>query len=205
MMKKIYALLCLALIAGCAAKSADASPQTLSPSPDKGLAVGTITFEGDVPVNDIYRFFYNATSGDKAFKKANAGKIMIKGRNNNVSSFNGDFNNKKSYLFVIEREPGAYAFTQYSYLDYLGPTGSVDSSKEFAIPFEIKKGGITYLGELNYVDKAVKGSPRIFVADYFSRDLEEFRKKYPTLDWQKTENQTPKSGNTGDGIIDFRY
>lgn len=204
-MKTIYALLCLAILTGCATKSFDAAPKTLSPSSEKGLAVGTITFEGDVPVNDIYRFFYNATSGDKKFKSANAGKIIIKGRNDNQSAFNGDFNNKKTYLFVIEREPGSYAFTQYSYLDHLGPTGAVSSSKEFAIPFEIKKGGITYLGELDYVDKAVKGSPRIFVADYFSRDLEELRKKYPTLDWQKTENQTPKGGDTGEGTVDFRF
>lgn len=204
-MKTIYALLLLAVITGCATKSYDATPKTLAPSPEKGLAVGTITFEGDVPVNDIYRFFYNATSGDKNFKKANAGKIMIKGRDDdNKSGFNGDFNNKKTYLFVIEREPGTYAFTQYSYLDHLGPMGAVSSSKEFAIPFEIKKGGITYMGELDYVDHAVKGSPRIYVADYFSRDMEELKKKYPTIEWQKTVNQTPKSGNAADGMIDFR-
>jgi len=193
------------LLTSCKSASTDAMPATTyTPSPEKGVAIATITFEGDTPVNDIYRFFYNAQSGDKSFKKRNAGKILISGRENKGKGFNGDFNDKKSYLVVIEREPGSYAFTQYSYLDHLGSNGMVSSSKLFAIPFEIKKGEITYVGELDYKDVAEKGSARIFVADYFSRDLQEFKKKYPSVNWDAAINRTPKSGNNGEGIIDFR-
>ena len=193
------------LVISCKSASTDAMPATTyTPSPEKGVAIATITFEGDTPVNDIYRFFYNAQSGDKSFKKRNAGKILISGRENKGKGFNGDFNDKKSYLVVIEREPGSYAFTQYSYLDHLGSNGMVSSSKLFAIPFEIKKGEITYVGELDYKDVAEKGSARIFVADYFSRDLQEFKKKYPSVNWDAAINRTPKSGNNGEGIIDFR-
>jgi hypothetical protein len=193
------------LLTSCKSASTDAMPATtFTPSPEKGVAIATITFEGDTPVNDIYRFFYNAQSGDKSFKKRNAGKILISGRENKGKGFNGDFNNKKSYLVVIEREPGSYAFTQYSYLDHLGSNGMVSSSKLFAIPFEIKKGEITYVGELDYKDVAEKGSARIFVADYFSRDLPEFKKKYPSVNWDAAINRTTKSGNNGEGIIDFR-
>jgi len=205
-MKFSYILLPLfLLLIGCNAASNDAAPATaFTPSADKGLAIATITFEGDIPVNDIYRFFYNATSGDKKFKKQNAGKILISGRQNKEKGFNGDFNNKKSYLVVIERKPGSYAFTQYSYLDHIGSNGMVSSSKLFAIPFEIKKGEITYVGELDYKDLAEKGSPRIFVADYYTRDIPEFKKKYPAVNWDAAVNGTPKSGNNGEGIIDFR-
>ena len=62
-----------------------------------------------------------------------------------------------------------------------------------------------YFGEITYVDKAVKGSPRIFVADYLQRDLEQFKTKYPNVLWENTENKTPKSGNTGEGTVDFRF
>jgi len=205
-MKFYYILLPLyLLLTGCKSAATDAFPaSTFSPSADKGLAIATITFEGDIPVNDIYRFFYNAQSGDKKFKKQNAGKVLINGRQNKDKGFNGDFNNKKSYLIVIEREPGSYAFTQYSYLDHLGSNGMVSSSKLFAIPFEIKKGEITYVGELDYKDLAEKGSPRIFVADYFTRDIPEFKKKYPAVNWDAAVNRTTKSGNNGEGIIDFR-
>jgi len=205
-MKFSYILLPLfLLLIGCNAASTDVVPATgFTPSAEKGIAIATITFEGDVPVNDIYRFFYNAQSGDKKFKKQNAGKIMINGRQNKEKGFNGDFNNKKSYLVVIEREPGSYAFTQYSYLDHLGSNGMVSSSKLFAIPFEIKKGGITYVGELDYKDLAEKGTPRIYVADYYTRDIPEFKKKYPTINWDTAINITPKTGNNGEGIVDFR-
>ena len=205
-MKFSYILLPLfLLLIGCNAASTNAVPATgFTPSAEKGIAIATITFEGDVPVNDIYRFFYNAQSGDKKFKKQNAGKIMINGRQNKEKGFNGDFNNKKSYLVVIEREPGSYAFTQYSYLDHLGSNGMVSSSKLFAIPFEIKKGEITYVGEMDYKDLAEKGTPRIYVADYYTRDIPEFKKKYPGVNWDTAVNRTPKTGNNGGGIVDFR-
>lgn len=192
------------LLVGCNAASTDVPAAGFTPSADKGIAIATITFEGDVPVNDIYRFFYNAQSGDKKFMRQNAGKVIINGRQNKEKGFNGDFNNKKSYLVVIEREPGSYAFTQYSYLDHLGSNGMVSSSKLFAIPFEIKKGEITYVGELDYKDLAEKGTPRIFVADYYTRDIPEFKKKYPAINWDSAINRTPKTGNNGEGIIDFR-
>jgi len=193
------------LLTGCGTTATDAIPATaFTPSAEKGLAIATITFEGDIPVNDIYRFFYNAQSGDKKFRKQNAGKVLINGRQNKEKGFNGDFNNSKSYLVVIEREPGSYAFTQYSYLDHLGSNGMVSSSKMFSIPFDIKKGEITYLGELDYKDVAEKGTARIFVADYYTRDIPEFKKKYPSVNWDAAVNRTPKSGNNGDGIIDFR-
>ena len=203
-MKTVYIFLLALLVTACGSQQTTPTPVALNPSPEKGLAIGTITFEGDIPLNDIYRFFYEATSGDKKFRKANAGKIIISGRVNGKSAFNGDFNNKKTYLFIIEREPGAYAFNQYAYLDHLGPSGTVSSSKLFAIPFEIKKGEITYMGELDYVDMIKKGDIRIFVADYYTRDIAEFKKKYPAADWDKTINRTPTTGNTGEGLIDFR-
>lgn len=205
-MKKLFILIpAFLLLVSCGSnQTTEASPVTIAPSAEKGLAVGTITFEADTPVNEIYRFFYNATSGDKKFQKANAGKIVITARQKEGKGFAGEFGNQKSYLVVIEREAGSYAFTQYTYLNRLGPTGEVSYSNPFSIPFDIKKGGITYFGELNYVDQAVKGTPRIFVADYFDRDMAEFKKKYPSLGWDSAENKTAKTGNTGEGTVDFR-
>ncbi|KAF2519370.1 hypothetical protein E0W68_03215 [Flavobacterium salilacus subsp. salilacus] len=196
-------LLCLITVTGCKTKTADAVPETFSTTSEKGLAIGTITFEGEKPVNDIYRFFYEPTSGDKKFMRQNDGKIEIKARVNNEPAYNGDFDNKKTYLFVIECEPGNYAFTQYNYLDHIGYTGTVSNSKKFAIPFDIKKGEITYIGELTYIENAQPGSPRIVIWDKFDRDKKEFKKKYPAINWDAAHNNTVKKGDTGEGIIDF--
>jgi len=205
-MKKIFLFLATTVLISCGSKQTyDASPATVALPSEKGLAIGTITFEGDVPVNEIYRFFYEPTSGDKKFKNNNSGKIIFNTPHKTNTGWNGDFSNKKSYLVIIEREPGSYAFNRYTYLNRLGPTGEVSYSNEFAITFDIKKGGITYFGEITYVDKAVKGSPRIFVADYLQRDLEQFKTKYPNVLWENTENKIPKSGNTGEGTVDFRF
>ena len=46
----------------CGSASSDKAPETFDATSDKGLAIGTITFESDMPKNDIYRFFYEASS-----------------------------------------------------------------------------------------------------------------------------------------------
>lgn len=204
MKNPIILLPILLLLLGCSATTPDTAPQSFDASSEKGLAIGTITFEGDKPVNDIYRFFYESTSGDKKFKKRNAGKILIKAREGSTPAFNGDFNYKKSYLFVIEREPGQYAFNQYNYLNHIGPTGVVSSSSKFAIPFEIKKGNISYIGDFTYVDNAQPGTPRIIISDNNARDLPEFKKKFPAINWDAAQNNTVKSGNSGNGTIAFQ-
>lgn len=204
-MKSIYFLLpLLAVIMGCSSGSSDKAPESFNSTSEKGLAVGTITFEGDVPRNDIYRFFYNPVSADKKVIKKNNGKIQILGRINKKRAYNGDFNNSKTYLFVIEREPGNYAFTDYNVLNQIGPTGAVSFSPKFSIPFEIKKGEIAYIGEMTYIENVEKGAPKIIVADYMERDLTEFKKKFPKISWNLTVNKSVKSGDTGGGMVDFR-
>jgi hypothetical protein len=203
-MKTIYYMVLLAILAGCNAAPSMDAPESFTAASQTGLAIGTITFAGEAPKNDIYRFFFYPVSGDKKFMKQNRGKIQILGRIDDERAYNGDFNDKKTYLFAIEREPGQYAFTQYNYLTKKGPTGMVNSSKEFAVPFEVKKGEISYIGELTYMEKAEPGTPRIIVADYLARDIEQFKQKFPKINWDITQNRTPKSGNTGDGVVDFR-
>jgi hypothetical protein len=199
---KYFLLPVLFILASCS--SSGGINKDFVPSTQKGLAVGTVTFEGDIPVNDIYRFFYQPVTTDKKEKRKHSGKIEIKARKDNQSAFNGDFNNAKTYLFIIEAEPGKYEFNQYNYLDHIGYTGMVYTSKEFSIPFEIKKGEITYIGELAYRDAARPGETRIYVSGYFERDINEFKNKYPFIKWEKAKNETIKEGNTGGGIVDFR-
>ncbi len=204
-MKNLLLIIAILVLAtSCSSIPETIPPQNFTPESNKGLAIGTITFIGDKPVNDIYRFFYEATSGDKKFMKANAGKIIIKAREGNERAFTGDINNRKTYLFAIEREPGNYAFTQYNYLDHIGATGMVSSSGKFAIPFQIKKGSITYIGEFTYNDVATPGTPRIFVGTNFERDLQVFKDKFSNINWDVTENSPVKSGNAGKGIVEFR-
>lgn len=203
-MKSVYYICLFILLAGCSASPSMDAPENFTAASQTGLAIGTITFEGDTPKNDIYRFFYSPVSADKKFTRMNDGKIQILGRVDDERTYNGDFNNSKTYLFAIERQPGQYAFTQYNFLTRKGPTGMVYSSNEFAIPFEIKKGEISYIGELTYMEKAEKGTPRLIIADYMMRDIQHFKQKFPHINWDIAINRTPKNGNTGNNTVDFR-
>lgn len=204
-MKTVFIALPLLLVmmVSCRPAAADEVPATFDAGAENGLAVGTITFEGDAPRNDIYRFFYEPAEGDSKFIKKNDGKIEIRTRVKSERAYNGDFNNSKTYLFVINRPPGKYAFTQYNYLDHIGYTGMVNNSKKFAIPFEIKRGEITYIGELAYAESAAPGSPRIFIWNRFNRDVAELKKKFSGINWSLATDKTVTSGDSGGGIIDF--
>jgi len=205
-MKTSYLLLpLLALFISCGSASSDKAPETFTSSSENGLAIATITFESTTPKNDIYRFFYEPVSQDKKFVKNNNGKVMIKSRNEkNNRAFNGDFAKGQSYLVVIERAPGNYVFNQHTVLNRIGSMGQVSYSKKYSIPFDIKKGEITYLGELSYNDLSEPGTPRIVVYDRFDRDLTEFKNKYPNINWSSAIDKTAKKGDNGGGIIDFR-
>jgi len=204
-MKTSYLLLpFLLLIIGCGPAASDKPTETFNSASENGLAAGTITFEATTPKNDIYRFLYEPASDDKKFIKKNNGKVEIKAREGNKRAFKGDFANGQTYTFVIERAPGNYFFKQHTVLNGLGSMGHVNFSKEYAVPFEIKKGQITYLGELSYNDLSEPGSPRIVVYGRYDRDIAELKKKYPGIDWNLATDKTVKSGNNGGGIVDFR-
>lgn len=191
------------LITGCKPSGTANAPESFHTTSNKGLVIGTITFDSDSPKNDIYRFFYEPQNADKKFRKRNSGKIMIKAREGNTRGFNGDFNEQKSYLFIIHAEPGPYAFTQYNYLNHIGPTGVVTSSKKFSIPFEVKKGHISYMGSFLYNDASKQELPKITILNNFGRDITEFKKKFPGIDWEQAEEKIVSAGNTGEGLIMF--
>lgn len=203
-MKTIYLLLLFLLSLISCSPAEDKAPQSFTPTSDKGLAIGTITFEDDVPQNDIYRFFYYPQTSDKKNVKKNKGKIQLLGRTKEGRGYSGDFNTQKTYLFVIENEPGNYAFTEYNVLSKIGYAGMVSFSPKFSIPFDIKKGEITYLGELTYIEKAQVGTPKIIVTGRMERDVAEFKKKFPHINWDNTVDRTAKAGDTGAGVVDFR-
>lgn len=203
-MKHLLVIILTITLAGCKAAKDYVPPQSFSPNSGTGLVIGTITLNGgEKPANDIYRFFYEPVTTDKKLRTKNSGRIIIKAREGNTRSYTGDFNEKKTYLFIVEAQPGNYAFTQYNYLDHIGYSGMVTSSQKFSIPFTVSAGMITYIGELSYNDIAQPGTPRIVVGTNIERDLPEFRKKYGSINFDSVTNNPIKSGNSGNGLILF--
>lgn len=204
MKAKLLIILVTIMVISCNSGSSHKAPDAFSSTSEKGLIIGTLTFDGDNPRNDIYRFFYYPETSDKKILKHNKGKIEILCRVDGKRTFTGDFNDKKTYLFVIERDPGKYAFTEYNYLNHIGQMGVVNFSSKFAIPFEVKKGEINYVGELTFHSSPEPGSPRITVSDNYSRDIQELKNKYQQIDWGVSSNKTVKSGDTGNGLVEFK-
>ncbi|HEX8269104.1 MAG TPA: hypothetical protein VF581_04365 [Flavobacterium sp.] len=73
----------------------------------------------------------------------------------------------------------------------------------FEIPFEVKKGEITYIGEFEFFENGNKAGSIIKVGDNFDRDIEALKVKAPAINWTKAVNKTVKSGTTGGGMIQF--
>ena len=204
-MKSLYILLTVVLFTSCSSSHTDKVPEKFDTNSQKGIAVGTLTFDADMPKNDIYRFFYEPVSTtDKKFIRKNKGKVMVKARIKNDRGFNGDFNDKKTYLFVIEADPGQYAFIDYAMLNHIGEMGTMSFSRPFSIPFEVKKGEIAYIGELTYHQEAGQDEPKISVSDNFDRDINELKTKFPAIDWNKSYNKTVKAGENANCLIEFK-
>ncbi len=69
-MKKFINILPLfLLIMSCSSGRDNSTPANLTVSTQKGIITGTITFEGEKPMNDIYRFFMKPHRVTKSLKK----------------------------------------------------------------------------------------------------------------------------------------
>ena len=58
----------------------------------------------------------------------------------------------------------------------------------FSIPYEIKKGEITYIGNITFNDYAKKGEIVVGLNNKFERDIEELKKLQPSVDWNNVNN-----------------
>lgn len=140
----------------------------------RGLLVGSITFDSEPK----YRFYYIRLTDD-----ATSFQVVIDRKNT------GQLDNGKTYLFTAEMprcksHVTAIIVNRKEDVNFLLQANTIFSG--FYIPYEIKRGQITYLGNiiLNESSKEVK------LSNKFQQDINELKRMKPNIDWTRVNNDS---------------
>jgi hypothetical protein len=146
-----------------------------SKSSEKGLLVGSVTFPTDKP--NFNGYFFRLTNNTSQEFQVNRNQT-------------GQLDGGRTYLFVIERPVGVSEIPSVRLFHNSGMiAGQYDErTGGFSIPYEIKKGEITYIGNIIFNDYAKKGEIVVGLNNKFERDIEELKKLQPSIDWNSAKN-----------------
>jgi hypothetical protein len=148
----------------------------------KGMVIGTVTFLNIKPKCNSY-FPIFKSSNNKEYQ------LLIQPKVSFGEKHIGELDNGLTYLFALELDEDNYKFNSVR-LSTIGYRGTINdyAFRGFEVPFSVKKGEITYLGNIVINEWAKKGEDLVFFSNKFERDLEEFKIKMPTVDFQNTIN-----------------
>lgn len=187
MIKNIKLLLCLVslvfVLQGCAVPALATQPMSFNSNSEKGLLVGSVTFPQEKAGFNGYYFRLTANTSDEfQLKPSQIGKIKHLGQ----------LDNGRTYLFAIERPvgknemPSVRLFTN-SGVVLLQGTNYVGG---FSIPYEIKKGEITYVGNILFNEYAQQGEKVISLQNNLERDINKLNELQPSIDWSKINSDS---------------
>lgn len=181
-MKSIILLLLAISLSGCYVRPAQV-PSTMDLSNNEGMIVGTLSFENEFMASESNVFFYaNDSIADLLSKKQYDAILKQNSSKYKYSIYRpghrGNFTEegKEIYYFSIVKPAGKYRFYAS---EIFRNSGYMQSTivLPIDIPFEIEKGKVKYLGELNLNEK--KGEIKLL--DKRERDKARFNERYPTI------------------------
>lgn len=172
----------LTIIQSCAVSSLPSQTLTFNKeTAENGLLVGSITFPQEKAKFNGY--FFRLTGNTSA-------EFQIKPEQITKMKHKGQTDNGRTYFFIIERPEGKYEIPS---VRLFGNSGMIALQRTnyvggFSIPYEIKKGEITYIGNINFNEYAEKGEKIVTLENKFERDIVEFKKLQPSIDWNTVKN-----------------
>jgi hypothetical protein len=163
------------LVQSCAVASLPSEPMNFTKSSEKGLLVGSVTFPTNTP--NFNGYFFRLTNNTSQEFQVNRNQ-------------SGQLDGGRTYLFAIERPVGVSEIPSVRLFHNSGMiAGQYDvRTGGFSIPYEIKKGEITYIGNITFNDYAKKGDTVVTLNNNFEKDIEALKKIQPTIDWNSAKN-----------------
>ena len=163
------------LVQSCAVASLSSEPMNFTKSSEKGLLVGSVTFPTNKP--NFNGYFFRLTNNTSQEFQVNRNQ-------------SGQLDGGRTYLFAIERPVGVSEIPSVRLFHNSGMiAGQYDvRTGGFSIPYEIKKGEITYIGNITFNDYAKKGDTVVALNNNFEKDIEALKKLQPTIDWNSAKN-----------------
>lgn len=172
----------ITLIHSCAVSSLPSQTLTFNKNTaEKGLLIGSVTFPREKAKFNGY--FFRLTGNTSA-------EFQIRPEQITKMKHKGQTDNGRTYFFIIERPEGKYEIPS---VRLFGNSGMIAFQRTnyvggFSIPYEIKKGEITYIGNINFNEYAENGEKIVTLENKFERDIVEFKKLQPSIDWNTVKN-----------------
>lgn len=184
--KIIILLISIYIFQSCAIAAISSEPITFNKDSENGLIVGTISFSNNKARFNTYLPYFHSL--DKVNFKKLSTEIFIRPSVWNGKHI-GELEDGKTYLFAFERKPGKYrlAHIRLSTVSSVGGytrDSYINFNEDVSKTFEVKKGEITYFGEL-FIDELT--TPKITIVKFnnkLDRDLEGLKMKQPNIDWE---------------------
>jgi len=173
----------ITLIQGCAVPAMTNTPMNFNKTSEKGLLVGSVTFPQEKAKYNGY--FFRLTGNTSA-------EFQIMPEQFLKMKHDGQLDEGRTYLFAIERPEGKSEIPSVRlFHNSVMVAGQYDVRiGGFSIPYEIKKGEITYVGNILFNEYAEKGDTIFSLNNNFERDINALKKLQPSVDWNSAKNDT---------------
>jgi hypothetical protein len=185
----LIGFLSLFLLNSCAVSGVSSEPMNFqNGATENGLIIGSITFTNAKPRFNAYFIGFGSLESDIKITRNNSKVIKIAPHQTVKLVHSGELNEGRTYLFAFERPPGKYELSNIR-LSSIGYGGTVRDNfiDKFSIPFEVKKGEITYIGEIGLNEYASKGDSLVKLGDNYRRDIDAIKIKQPNIDWESSK------------------
>ncbi len=191
--KPILLIATIILLENCAAPRLPSEPLQFKPEiADHGLIIGSITFPEEKAYFNGY--FLNVSTTDQENQKKK--EIHFKPHQIIKMKHSGDTDNGRTYLFIMKKPEGKYEIPTFRLFTNLGMTTYDTNIGGFSIPFDVKKGEITYIGNINFNDTMInnrrlngKIEECIYIKNNFEKDIKSFQNKIPSTNWRLAKDK----------------
>lgn len=153
-----------------------------------GLIIGTVTFPHEKAQYNGYFIRIMSKEKDEKTAKKHSTEIHISPKQIVRMRHKGQIDNGLTYLFAIERPEGNYEISSIRLFINYGYFTKTWLIEGFSIPFHVKKGEITYVGNL-FFDESMGNTDKnideiIKLESNFEKDIKAFQKIQPYTDWR---------------------
>jgi hypothetical protein len=160
-----------------------------------GLICGSVTFPKEKALYNGYFFMVSAVTDDRKTWRKKSKEIRINPEQIFKMKHDGELDGGLTYLFILERPAGNYTINNVR-LFTNGPFVAMqrdDNMQGFSIPFEVKKGEITYVGNILYNEYLEAGQKVVEFKNNYDRDIAELKRLQPHVLWNLAENDTTRT------------
>lgn len=179
------------LVQSCAVPALSSEPMSFrKETAQNGLIIGSITFPKEKARFNGYFIRVSGKDNDEKIAKKNSTEIQISPEQIWKMKHIGQLDYGLTYLFAIERPEGKYEIPSIRLFTNSGFAAlqRTNYSGSFSIPFDVKKGEITYVGNIIFNEYADEKDTLVSYRNNYEKDINAIKNIQPSVDWSKAIN-----------------